>query len=170
MKTTINAVFKTSEQAMIALEHLSHTDVTEDQVSVLASDNHHGKDLQLKVKSKAAEGIATGGVVGGILGAIGAGLVGAGTLALTGGTGVLVAGPLAAALAGAGAGAGSGGLIGGLIGMGIDKNVAKQVEHDIENGSILISVQATNDQKDEVQKILDLAQTRDEKRAEAQAS
>lgn len=170
MKSTINAVFKTSEQALNALELLSNIGIAQEQVSVLASDSHHGQDFQLKVKSKAAEGIAAGGVVGGILGAISAGLVGAGTIALTGGAGVLVAGPIAAALAGAGAGASSGGLIGGLIGMGIDKNEAKQVEHDVENGSILISVQANSDQKDEVQKILDLAQTRDEKTAEAQAS
>ena len=102
--TTINTVFKTSEQALDALIDLARIGVKEEQVSVIASDTFDGQDFQLKVKSKAAEGIAAGGTIGGIVGAIGAGLAGAGALALSGGAGVLVAGPLAAALAGAGAG------------------------------------------------------------------
>ena len=169
MKSTINRVFKTADQATYAVDRLMEAGYGDRDISVLMTDETHGKDFKVEVNSKAPEGIAAGGAIGGVTGAIAAGLTAAGAIAFTGGAGVIVAGPIAAALAGAGAGAGAGGLLGGLIGMGMDETEAKQTEFDVENGSVLVSVEVAGDQKDEVTKIMDLAQERDKKQAKEMA-
>ena len=169
MSKTMTQVFKTAPEASNAVDRLLELGIVQENISVLMTDQTRGQSFNVEVNSKAPEGIATGGAIGGVLGAIAAGMTAAGTIALTGGAGIIVAGPIAAALAGAGAGAGAGGLIGGLIGMGMDENEAKTAEQALDNGSILLSVEVPKEHKDEVSKILELAHIKDDKAVEATA-
>ncbi len=93
-------------------------------------------------------------MVGGSLGALAAGLTAVGTIALTGGIGLLAAGPVVAALAGAGAGATAGGALGGLIGLGFDKNEATLVDRDLENGAILIAAESRRGDEEQIREVL----------------
>lgn len=56
------------------------------------------------------------------------------------GSGLVVAGPLAAALAGAGAGGLTGGLLGALVGAGIPEDRARAYEAGIKEGGIVMGV------------------------------
>jgi hypothetical protein len=60
--------------------------------------------------------------------------------------GLLIAGPIAAGLAGAGAGGLTGGLIGALIGAGIPEERARVYEQGVNDGGILMGVNARNDE------------------------
>jgi hypothetical protein len=91
------------------------------------------------------EDAGKGGIIGGTLGAIIAGVAAAGTSLVVPGLGLVVAGPIAAALAGAGAGGGAGALIGGLIGAGIPEERAKVYESGVKEGGIVMGVRPRND-------------------------
>lgn len=157
MKHTITEVFKTPAMASNAIDRLTQIGITDKDISVLMSSDSSAKDFAVEQNSKAPEGIATGAVIGGALGGIAASLTAVGSIVLTGGAGLLVAGPLVAALAGIGAGASGGGLIGGLIGLGLNENEAKHVEKELEDGSVLVAVETDGDKKNEVKKILESA-------------
>ena len=152
MTKTITALYNNRAEAARAVDNLESTGLSNNDISVLMSDSTHSKEFAVEVNSKAPEGAAIGGAVGGSLGAIAAGMTAVGAVALTGGAGIFAAGPVVAALAGAGAGAAAGGVTGGLIGLGFSENEAKLVDKDVENGSILVSAQVKNDNKDAVQK------------------
>ncbi len=72
----------------------------------------------------------------------------------TGGTGLLVAGPLVAAFAAGGAGAAVGGSLGAAIGAFIPEHEVKFYEDAIEKGSILIGVKYDSDNKSAIEEIL----------------
>ena len=69
-------------------------------------------------------------------------LAGLGALAIPGIGPILAAGPIAATLAGAKSRCGSRGLVGGFIGLGIPEDEAKEYESYIEQGRILVLVDA----------------------------
>jgi hypothetical protein len=94
-----------------------------------------------------AEGVAVGATTGGAVGALVAGLTAVGTIA-TGGTGLLVAGPVVAALAGAGAGAAGGSILGGLVGASIPEHEIKHYEDALNKGSVLVGVHVPDDADD----------------------
>lgn len=147
----LTGTFRDRESAERAYQSLSSRGYTNDDVSVLMSDDtrrrHFSSDAarDTDLGSKAAEGVATGAAVGGITGAIAGILLAAGTIALPG-IGLVIAGPLAAGLAGLGAGGAAGGLIGGLIGAGIPEERAKLYESDVKNGGIVMGVKPRNDE------------------------
>jgi hypothetical protein len=94
--------------------------------------------------------------VGGVLGAVAAGLVAVGTLAIPG-LNLVAAGPVVAALAGLGAGAATGGLAGALVGLGIPEHEAKFYDKELQDGGILLGVYAHNDQVKLAKEILETA-------------
>src|SRR6185437_858057 len=102
-------------------------------------------------KTNGSEGVAAGATIGGILGAILAGLTATGSIAAVAATGglaaPLVVGPLAAALAGLGTGAVGGGIVGGLIGLGVGEKRAKEYEQGLSEGGILIAVRPRSDEE-----------------------
>ena len=106
--------------------------------------------------TKAPEGAATGATIGGVLGAIAAGLVAAGLIVVPG-VSLVVAGPIVATLAGLGAGAAAGGLTGALVGLGIPEHEAKFYNEEIERGGILVGVYSHGDRADQAKKILEAA-------------
>lgn len=120
--------------------------------------------------TKAPEGAAAGGVIGGALGAIVAGLTATGSIAAIAATGgaaaPLVVGPLAAALAGLGAGALGGGIIGALVGLGFPEVHAKEYEQKLRDGAIMVSVKESMGDAERAREILVDAQS-DKKEAKA---
>ncbi len=132
---------ETSESAYRSLRDRGYAD---DDINVIMSDDtrkkYYANDDNSELGSKAAEGTGVGGLVGGTLGAIIAGVAAMGTNLVLPGLGLVVWGPLAAALAGAGAGGLAGGLVGALIGWGIPEDRAVIYENGIKNGGTVLGV------------------------------
>ncbi|MFZ1018247.1 MAG: hypothetical protein WAN39_10280 [Candidatus Cybelea sp.] len=148
------------EPASAAVERLHGLGYRRDDISVMMDDKTREKAFAAVVNAKGSEGIAAGATVGGVLGAIVAGLTATGSVAAIAGTGglatPLVVGPLAAALAGLGAGAVGGGIVGGLIGVGIGEKRAKDYEKGLREGGILVAVRPkTKEHRAEVRKALE---------------
>ena len=162
MKSTANDTFKSSEAANYVVDRLLELGIHRDDISVLMSSHTHEKEFDAIEDSHAPEGIATGAILGGGLGGIVGALTSIGTIAITGGAGLVAAGPLASALLGLGAGAGTGGLLGGLIGLGFDETEAKRKEKDISDGHIVIAAHVDSNLYQTVQGIFDEAHEREE--------
>jgi hypothetical protein len=93
-------------------------------------------------------------VGGGVLGGAAGLLVGLGALAIPGFGPILAAGPLAAALAGSAIGATAGGILGAMTGHGVPRENADYYTQALESGSILLTVQTTEDRAVEARRIL----------------
>jgi len=143
-KKEVSALYNDVTSAERAVSGLVAAGFAQSEISVLMSEQTHGRHFGIKAGTKAAEGAASGGAIGGALGALAAGLAAVGLVAIPG-VGLIAAGPLVAALAGAGAGAAAGGLTGGLIGMGVPEHEAKLYGERIAHGSILVGVRAEGD-------------------------
>lgn len=156
MSTLVSGLFMTRRAADDAVQDLLQAGYANDDISVLMSETTRGREFGLQDSSKAPEGAATGATVGGVLGAIAAGLVAAGVLVIPG-VNLVAAGPVLVALAGLGAGAAAGGLTGALIGLGIPEHEAKFYKEEIEKGGILVGVYSHEDRVKEARRILDEA-------------
>lgn len=143
-----------AEDAVTRLQRLGYAS---DDISVMSKDHERARDFAEATGTKAPEGTVAGGIIGGALGAIIAGLTATGSIAAIAGTGgaaaPLVAGPLAAALAGLGTGALAGGVIGALVGAGIPEERAKEYSSGIERGGMLIGVRPRPEHRDDVARI-----------------
>jgi hypothetical protein len=84
--------------------------------------------------SNAMKGATIGGVAGGLLG----GVIAAATVIASGGTALIVAGPLMAAASG---GAVAGGFIGAMMSRGFEKEVAHFYDQALKEGKILVGVE-----------------------------
>jgi hypothetical protein len=156
MATLITGLFKSRADAERGVEDLIHYGWSRDDISVLMSDATRGREFGLSMASKAPEGAAAGATIGGVLGAVAAGLVVLGIVAVPG-LGLVAAGPIVATLAGLGAGAAAGGLTGALIGLGMPEHEAKFYNEEIQQGGILVGVYSHSDRADQARKILDTA-------------
>ena len=148
---TVTGLFRDRESAERAYGSLSSRGYSKDDVSLMMSDETRKKyfsddDKDSDLDTKAWEGAGKGAAVGGTIGATLAAIAAIGTTVALPGLGLLVAGPLAAGLAGAGAGGLTGGLIGGLIGSGIPEDRAREYERGINEGGILMGVNARSDE------------------------
>ena len=148
---TVTGLFRDRESAESAYNSLSSRGYSKDDLNLVMSDDTRKKyfsddddagDLDTKAWEGAGKGATIGGAVGGTLAAIAA----IGTTIALPGIGLLIAGPLAAGIAGAGAGGLTGGLIGALIGSGIPEDRAKDYEKGINEGGILMGVNARSDE------------------------
>lgn len=152
-------IYYDREPASAAVDRLHALGYGRGDISVMMDDKTREKAFAAVVNAKGSEGVAAGATLGGVLGAIVAGLTATGSVAAIAGTaGIatpLVVGPLAAALAGLGAGAAGGGLVGGLIGVGIGEKRAKDYEKGLREGGILVAVRPkTKEHKAEVRRAL----------------
>lgn len=153
----VTAIFENRAKAIRAIEDLQKMGFGKKNLTLLVAENSwKTDDLKIEENSKTPEGVAVGATAGAAIGAIAAGLTTVGTLAATGGVGLLAAGPIVSAFAGAGAGGATGGLVGGLVGAGYPEIEAKYVNDEIGQGSIMIGVETENDKVDEVKKSLEL--------------
>ncbi|MFZ0575809.1 MAG: hypothetical protein WA812_07320 [Candidatus Cybelea sp.] len=153
-------IYYDREPATAAVERLHNLGYGRDEISVMMDDKTRERAFSSIVNVKGSEGIAAGATIGGVLGAIVAGLTATGSVAAIAGTGglatPLVVGPLAAALAGLGAGAAGGGILGGLIGVGIGESQAKQYEKGLREGGILVAVRPkSKEHRADVRRALD---------------
>jgi hypothetical protein len=152
--TTIATTFPSRPQVEAAIHDLHTFGIPTERMSVLMTENAQGQHFRIKEGHKGAEGAIGGGLAGGAVGAVLAGLVSVGLLAAPG-LGLVAAGPILAALAGAGAGAPTGGLIGGLIGMGVPEHEARVLGEQVARGGILFTVQPDSPmQEHDIRRIL----------------
>lgn len=155
MSKLVTATFKTRPAAETAMRELEAINITDEQISVVVTDETHGKSFNIDEGNKSGEGVATGATVGGIIGGI-VGALSTATAMAVPGLNIVVAGALVSTLAGIGAGATAGGFVGGLVGMGIPEHEAKIYEEEIKNGGILVAVEAKDsDQKDQIKDIFE---------------
>jgi hypothetical protein len=134
---TVTALFANRAQAEAAIEILKQKGFQAEEVSLVAADVPHPED------DGPADEMATGAAMGGLLGGLGAWLLGAGLLTIPVLGPVLAAGPLVAALGGAAVGAGAGGLVSALTEHGVDEEEARQIEARVRDGAVLVMVGAT---------------------------
>ena len=140
------AVFQDRMAADVAMTQLVKSGFSGDDISLLVSDNGRKHHFEVSdTKSKTAEGVGYGAVLGGLVAALAA-------AAIPGS--IFVAGPAAALLAAGAGGAAAGGLAGGLVGMGMPKDEAQLVEDEAGSGSIVVAVHSIDDdQKEMAEKI-----------------
>lgn len=153
MNKKIVGVFYTEHEASRAIEDLkSHGFLTED-ISVIARNKRDVEAISDETGTKAPEGMASGAATGGILGGVTGLLAGIGALAIPGIGPIIAAGPIAATLTGVAVGAGTGGLVGGLIGLGIPEDEAESYDNYVDEGRILVMVDADNKRASDVYSI-----------------
>ena len=148
MKSDMNVigVFGNASQADSAINIMTAHGISSADLSLLVSDSGKGHHFKVdKSKSKTAEGIGYGAVLGGL--AAGLGVAAAGIASVTVPGAIVIAGPLAVSLAAGTAGAAVGGLTGGLIGLGIPEDEVKLVEKEINSGNILVAAHGLNSQQ-----------------------
>jgi hypothetical protein len=138
--TATFAIFATRSAAESAVDRLIAAGFSNQDVSVLMSDNTSSREFATEKNTKAPEGTATGVSVGGVVGGTLGLLAGLGALAIPGVGPLIAAGPIMGALAGLGVGGAVGGLVGALVGMGIPEYEAKRYEGRVKDGGILVSV------------------------------
>ena len=153
----VTAIFDNKMQALKAIDRLETVGYSEKNISMLVSENtwKSSKNIEIEKNTKVPTGVATGATAGGLTGAIVAGLTATGAIAITGGAGLLAAGPIVSALAGAGAGGATGGIVGGLIGLGIPEVEAKLVDSELANGNVLLNIETDKDRVDDLKESLD---------------
>ncbi len=164
-------VYYDRDSAESAVNRLSKMGYDRNDISVMARDPERARAFADETGTKATEGTIAGGVIGGALGAIVAGLTATGSIAAIAGTGgaaaPLVAGPLAAALAGLGGGGLVGGIIGALVGAGIPEDRAREYEDGLNRGGMLIGVTPRTDHPDDVRDLFSGAPATTSERGDA---
>jgi hypothetical protein len=147
---TVTGLFRDRESAERAYGSLTSRGYSKDDLNLVMSDDTRKKyfsdDKDTELDTKAWEGAGKGATIGGAVGGTLAAIAAIGTTVALPGLGLLIAGPLAAGIAGAGAGGLTGGLIGALIGSGIPEDRAKEYERGINEGGILMGVNARSDE------------------------
>jgi hypothetical protein len=150
---TITALFDTREAADYALYKLDQSGFTQDQVSLLVSEETRGKHFGIVEDDKSDEGAVAGAAIGGLTAALYVGLASAGAFFIPG-LNLVVSGALIGSLAGLGAGAAAGGLIGALVGAGIPEHEAKVYEERVRKGGILVAISAVSDEEEKTIKAI----------------
>jgi hypothetical protein len=155
MTSSIMATFKTRQAAESALVNLEALGITDEQISLVVTDETRGNSFNIEEGSKLDEGAAAGATAGGLVGGIW-GALGAATAMTIPGLNIVMVGTAVSAMAGLGAGAAAGGFIGALVGSGIPEHEAKIYEDEIKSGAILMAVEPKDsDQKDQIQKVFE---------------
>ncbi len=152
--TAAFGIYKSRATAELAVDQLVSAGFSNQDVSVLMSDNQGSKEFATEKNTKAPEGTATGVGVGGTVGGTLGLLAGIGALAIPGVGPLIAAGPIMGALAGLGVGGAVGGLVGALVGLGIPEYEAKRYEGRVKDGGVLVSVHC--DSSDEVSRAKDI--------------
>ncbi|MFH5185792.1 general stress protein [Paenibacillus sp. TAB 01] len=141
----IIGVFQTEGEAIQAVDALKKQGYRSDEISIVAKNKDDVAAIEKETGTKAPEGLAAGAATGGILGGTAGLLAGLGLLAIPGIGPILAAGPIAATLTGLAVGAGAGGIVGGLVGLGIPEDEANRYNDYVNNGHILVMVDAQAD-------------------------
>jgi uncharacterized membrane protein len=154
---TVVGLFDYYSNADKAVQALKDYGVDGNRISVVARDNQTTSQDSAAVTGVAA-GAATGAATGGLVGL----LAGLSALIIPGIGPVIATGTLASALAttlgmtaiGAGVGAATGGLLGTLIDLGFPREDAEFYAEGVKRGGILVSVQTSPEEAEEISEIL----------------
>jgi hypothetical protein len=140
-------VFTDRTQAERAIEALERAGFTDQQIGfVRRGEGTATPETAAPTGKHATVGVASGSVIGGIIGAA--------VSLLIPGIGPAVAGGILAAIVGGGAlGAAAGGLIGAFTAMGVSTEEANYYQREFEAGRTIVTVR-TEDRKQEAQDIL----------------
>jgi hypothetical protein len=131
------------------------SDKTRDYYSSTGNDNAFTRAVAKD--NKLPEGLSTGAVSGGLLGAVIGGLTLVGSLVVPG-AGLLAAGPIVGALTGGATGAAAGGLVGALVGLGIPDEDAKTYQSSLQEPSannVLVIAHVQSERVSEVRNIFE---------------
>jgi hypothetical protein len=151
MDKTVIGIFEPTTNTEHLINDLQADGYNPRDVSIVMRDRNDVEGMHettgAEVLGDTAGGLATGAVVGGIMGLLAA-------IAIPGVGGILVGGPIAAALgltgvaataaSGAVTGAIAGGLIGALMGLGLPREEAERYQERIKEGAILVAVPASD--------------------------
>ncbi len=118
MSKLITGIFKTKSKAVAAVEDLIREGFSEEDISLLMSENPRGREFAINEHTKSAEFLGNGAAIGGVIGAIVAAFISFGMLVFPASS-TFAIGPWVSALCGFGAGCLVGGIIGGLIGQAL---------------------------------------------------
>ncbi|WP_169976746.1 hypothetical protein [Tautonia rosea] len=142
----VSGLFKDRYSADKAYQAILDRGYGHDQISTVMSEEtrkRHYSEVTVGADegNKALEGSGVGGAIGTITGGLIGAIAAIGTNLVLPGIGLVVAGPLAVGLAGAGAGGLTGGLVGALVGWGIPEEDAREYEAGLAEGGIVLGVQ-----------------------------
>jgi hypothetical protein len=135
-------VFRRIADADRAVHDLVVAGFQKDEITVIcptcAPGNFRDYERQEPAGSNAAAAATAGGAIGMLLG----GLVAIAGITLSGGVGLLVAGPMLAAAAG---GAVTGGFVGAMMTRGLEPEIADFYDQAVQKGNILVAVDCPGD-------------------------
>lgn len=146
---TVVGVFTTRANAENAISDLHTRGFTDDQIGFIARDTNSvdqtaaTTETEIPTGERAAVGAASGGVVGGLLGA-------AASLLIPGLGPAIAGGILAATLGGIAIGAAAGGIIGALTHVGVPEEEARYYQSEFEAGRTLVTVDAPGRQQEAI--------------------
>jgi hypothetical protein len=147
----VTGLFKDGETVERAYQVLSERGYGTGDINVLMSDDARrryfaeDREVNPELGRKIEEGGELGGPMGGTIGTIMPAVIAAGVVALPG-LGLILAGPIAVALTAAGAAGLTVGVLSLLGDWGIPEERAKQYEAGIQEGGILMAVEARSDE------------------------
>jgi hypothetical protein len=132
-------VFEKTDAADRAVGQLIRHGVAKERISVICPDcsgmdNDDVEQLSAAAQKREAPAILAGGAIGSVLG----GLTAAAGVAATGGTALMVVGPL---LGGAAAGGVTGGFIGAMAQRGVEPDAADFYDQALRKGRTLVAVE-----------------------------
>jgi len=136
---TLVGVFPSRNEAELTIDDLKQAGFDKDDIGFAIRGEEPGgmiTDSALTKDAKGAtEGMITGGLAGGILGALAA-------LTIPGAGPVLAAGVLTTALGFGAAGMATGGILGAMMGLGVSEEEAKVYEQEFQAGRAIVTVHA----------------------------
>ena len=142
--TTCIGVFSDIHHADRAIAGLIDAGFEQEEISVVCPEHVHPLASNVKEEgdgpSRSAETAVAGGSIGAVLGALAASV----GIAATGGTGLLIAGPLVGATA---AGAIGGSFVGAMAARGHEPDVVDYYDQALRKGKILVAIEDDDPQR-----------------------
>jgi len=135
MARSIAGLFPERFEAEAAINDLKAAGFDPSRIGVVMRDKAESREVATAMGTESTEGAVSGGVIGGSLGAL---LAATGALVIPGIGPFISGGILATSLVGGAAGW----LVGGLAGLGIPKEEAEYYEHHVQQGGVLVTVDA----------------------------
>jgi hypothetical protein len=135
-------VFDNIPQADRAVQELVDAGFPKQQITVICPSCTHEKYQEFHKSEPAGSHAGASAAAGGAVGALLGGLVAVAGVVASGGTALLVAGPL---LAGSGGGALFGGFVGAMMSRGLDHEVADFYDQALQKNQVLVAVELSED-------------------------
>lgn len=147
MANTVVGLYKTFPAGQKVVDELMNAEFDRNQINIMTHEASKDEraaldDIGVEHTTYVDEGVVAGAGTGALVGGVGGILAGLGALFIPGIGPIVAAGPIIGALAGAGIGVASGGVLGGLVGLGVSKDEAEYYAEAIRRGGTLVTVQA----------------------------